>query len=116
MNRQEHLLTVAGEEGSEIQQRTSKALRFGMEQVQQARGDRPEQNPERLTNRQRILEEFHDLVAVLDMLGLVDVRMEELRDGENVAMIEVDLNAIRAKQNKVEHYLKLSAEQGTLTD
>jgi hypothetical protein len=115
MNRQEHLLTIVGEEGAEITQRATKANRFGLEQVQQARDDRPEQNPERLTNRERILEEFYDLVAVLDMLHMIKIE-EHPSDPRGVVEILIPREAILAKQAKVEHYLRtISTEHGTLT-
>ena len=53
MTREEHLLVVAMEECDEVSQRIAKALRFGLEQVQQDVGDKPEENPERLTNLER---------------------------------------------------------------
>lgn len=102
MNINEHLLTIAAEECNEVAQRISKALRFGMEQVQKAHDDQPEQNPRQLTNRQRIREEFIDLVAVLEM---IDPSFTSLDYGEGAA-----------KQAKVERYLKLSMAQGTLQE
>jgi hypothetical protein len=113
MNREEHLLTVAGEECSETHVRISKALRFGLDQIQEARDDKPEQNPERLTNRERILEEFFDLCAVLDMAHLIRI---DLHSATLATTIQVPRAAILAKQAKVEHYLKtVSAVNGTLT-
>lgn len=91
MNRHEHLLTILAEECAEVAQRASKALRFGMEEIQK---DQP------LTNAQRITQEFTDLVAVYGMLDLP-------------APLPCD---IVAKQERVEKYLKYSHEQGTLTN
>lgn len=92
MTRQEHLLTIAMEECAEVAQRISKAARFGLDEVQPGQA---------FTNRERVAQEFSDLVAVLDMLDpkLTAVSGEEMED----------------KVRKVEKYLKLSAEYGLLT-
>ena len=103
MNRQEHLMTVAMEECAEVAQRIAKAARFGMEQVQEDADDQPQENPERLTNRERILREYYDLRAVLGMLGIDAWDMSDrARQCE------------RAKVAKVERYLGRSARCGTL--
>ena len=100
MTRAEHLLTIAVEEAAEVTQRVCKAQRFGLQQVQQDADDKPEQNPMRLTNQERIQEEFADLVAVLEMIdpGLVTVTSMQ----------------IAAKRDKVERYLCRSERCGTL--
>lgn len=100
MNRQEHLMTIAMEECNEVAQRISKAMRFGMEQVQQDADDKPEQNPKRLTNRQRIIEEYEHLAAAMEMIGILSLS----RAG------------IDAKHRQVERYLLRSRENGTLTE
>lgn len=91
MNRAEHLLVRAMEECDEVSQRVSKALVFGLEEVQPGQGR---------TNRQRIVDEFHDLVAVLEMAGLHPRSLDDA--------------AISAKKAKVEKYLAYSRECGTL--
>lgn len=60
MNRTEHLLAIVSEECAEIQQNVSKALRFG---VDNHYPDKPG-----ITNGNQILEGFHQLRAVIDML------------------------------------------------
>ena len=100
MTRNEHLMTIAMEECSEIAQRISKALRFGLEQVQEDADDAPEQNPDRLTNRERIRKEYSDLAAMLEMIGI----------GAPLGR-EMD-----AKRAKVERYLQRSQRCGTLTE
>lgn len=104
MNRTEHYLTIAAEECAEIAQRCAKANRFGLEQVQQDADDKPEENPERLTNRERIREEFAHLVGVLDMLGIIDVSYIGHPDIRERA---------HQKQAKVERYLLRSQQCGT---
>lgn len=98
MTRKEHLLTILSEECAEVSQRASKALRFGVSEVQ------PEQP---LNNAQRIVEEFNDLFAVVEMLKNEGV----LNEKELITRESID-----AKQQKVEKFLKLSLRQGTLCD
>lgn len=98
MNRLEHLLTIAGEECSETQQRCSKALRFTMEEIHP---DKIE-NPYQATNAERILLEFNDLCGALELL--YDCRIEELLDRLKI----ID------KKNKIEKFLEYSRERGTL--
>lgn len=100
MTRQEHLMIIAMEECAEVQQRLSKALRFGLEQIQEKAIDKPEQNPMRLTNRERITDEYSDLIAVMRMLD----------------MDTVDLNKVQTKIAKVERYLQFSKQLGTLDE
>lgn len=65
------LLTILAEECCEVGQRVSKALRFGIDEIQ------PGQD---LTNAERIMQEVGDLLAVLGMLevnGVVDEKTIE---------------------------------------
>lgn len=95
MNRIEHLLTILGEECNEIGQRASKALRFGLSEIQPGQP---------LTNAERIVEEYADLQGVIEML--VD-------EGK---LVIGDLRAaIDAKKAKIEEHLLFSANCGTLT-
>ena len=105
MTREEHLLTIVGEECAEIAQRVAKALRFGMEQVQEDADDRPQENPERLTNRERIVREYYDLRAVLGMAGI------DAWDTSDLAR-----RCEAEKVRKVERYLQRSARCGTLEE
>lgn len=100
MNRHEQLMVRAMEECNEIAQRLSKALIFGMDQVQHLPGDKPEENPELHTNHERVRLEFRDLAAVLDMI-----------DPKLTAFSGIEFEA---KQAKVERYLLLSEQCGTL--
>ena len=111
MNRIEHLMTIGTEECVEVAQRLTKAQRFGLEQIQQDADDMPEQNPARLTNAARIVAEFYQLVAVLDMLGLLDT----VHAGDVVSVF-VPAPAIATKREKVERYLRRSAACGTFTE
>lgn len=97
MNRREHLLTILGEEGVEVAQRASKCLRFGDLEIQ------PGQDK---SNAERLMGEFMDLLALVEMAqeeGILPVlEMSERRQ----------LKA--AKKGKVEKYLEYSKSQGTL--
>ena len=95
MNRQEHLLLILEEECIETAQRVSKALRFSLEEVQPG---------QELSNADRLIYEFNDIVAMMEMLhdeGLIKDFHDPL--------------AIIKKKSKVEKFLKLSKEHGTLT-
>lgn len=94
MTRIEHLLWIIAEECAEVAQRASKAARFTLEECQ------PGQD---MNNEQRLWQEFNDLMAVMDMLA-------HEREHYGASMWQQD-----EKKKKVEHFLKYSAEQGTLT-
>lgn len=93
MDRQEHLLTIVAEECAEVHQRCSKALRFGMQETQ------PEQPH---TNENRILQEFNDLAAAMEMLFECPV--------QNL----LSPSEISTKKAKVEKFLRYSLECGSL--
>jgi NTP pyrophosphatase (non-canonical NTP hydrolase) len=96
MTRVEHLLFILAEECAEISQRVSKAARFGLYEVQ------PGQN---LTNVERMVAEYNDLLAVAQML-----------DEEGHFVADPNTRAIEAKRDQVEEYLRLSKECGTLNE
>lgn len=93
MNRTEHLLIILSEECNEVGHRVSKALRFGLDDVQK------DQN---FNNKQRLSDEVGDLIGVLEMLSSINAldkdRIEE---------------AMEKKHERVERYLKLSEKKGT---
>ena len=99
MNRKEHLLTILAEECCEVGQRVSKALRFTPEEVQ----PNHHQNPQQQSNAERIAYELTDLFAVAEMLV-----------AEGIIPDFRDINEMRAKWMKVEHYLEYSQKVGTL--
>lgn len=61
MSTQQYLLTCLAEECAEVAQRATKAIRFGMDEVQPG---------QQLTNFDRLQHELNDLMAVADLLGL----------------------------------------------
>ena len=96
MTRQEHLLVILAEECSEVAQRASKALRFGLEEIQPGELSKS-------TNADRIMHEYADLVAAIEMLQQCG------------ALPIVDLrNRIESKKNQVTKFLSYSRECGTL--
>lgn len=95
MKRAEHLLTILAEECCEVGQRVSKALRFGLDEVQK---DQP------LSNADRILEELHDLFSVAAILHAEGVIGPFIPPAETVSR----------KLAKIERYFAISREQGTL--
>ena len=94
MNRPEYLLTCLAEECSEVSQRISKALRFGLDEIQTGQS---------LNNEERILDEFIDLLAVMEILN---------REGV-LASPMITEDDIQQKQTKIEKYLEISRKQGT---
>lgn len=93
MKRIEHILFIIAEECAEVAQRASKAARFTLEEVQ------PGQD---LPNIERLWQEFNDLYAMMQMLH------------EETGYNGLSLKQREAKIAKVEHFLKYSAERGTL--
>lgn len=97
MTRTDHLLATLAEECAEVAQRVTKALRFGLDEIQPGQFK---------TNAERIKVEFLDLFAVWWML---------CREGVLEPIAPMDEPAIERKQRKVEEYLEYSDQQGRLT-
>lgn len=100
MNRDEHLWTIAAEEGAEVAQRATKILRFGAYEVQPD----PVQNPGRLNNLERFVGEVNDLLAMVGVLRAA---------GYDMSMVGNE-DALLAKCAKVEKFLDYSMAVGTL--
>lgn len=96
MTKTEHLLVCLAEECNEVAKRATKALRFGLSEVQSGQS---------LTNAQRINEEFNDLLAILEMLEEADLSLDSIGKRQ----------AVEAKKQKVARFLNYSAECGTLS-
>jgi len=96
MTEQEHLLTILMEECAEVQKACTKALRFGTE-------DRAPGSP--TTNREDIITEYFHVYATFDLLG---------RHNEDFRPPYGWFGVVKAKQEKVQHYLEYSRKQGTL--
>lgn len=99
MNRQEFLLTLLSEECAEVTQRCTKALRFGLDEVQTG---------QELSNAARINYEFCDLLSIHQTL--VD-------EGYLPHMTNAEIQAAHAKKKqKATKYDKMSRDLGTLVD
>ena len=96
MTRTENLLTILSEECVETAQRVSKAIRFTLSEILLWLN---------LTNAERIVYEFNDIVAV----------MEILKD-EGVFESIIDRDAIEKKKIKITKYLAYSIQIGTVSD
>lgn len=94
MTETEHLLTCLMEECAEVAQRASKALRFGLSEIQ------PEQS---LTNAQRLVAEINDLVAVVDMLHERELIVDTL-----------SRECVEEKKQKILRFMEYARECGTL--
>lgn len=95
MTRIEHLLTILAEECNEVAQRTSKALRFGLSEIQPGQP---------YTNQDRIWQELTDLYAVVSMITVA-------LDAQYVT----NPYDIKAKIERIEKFLAYSKQLGTLT-
>jgi NTP pyrophosphatase (non-canonical NTP hydrolase) len=105
MTRTEHLLVCLAEECNEVAQRASKALRFGLAEVE------PGQEK---TNARRIADEMNDVVAVYQMLAGPVVSSTTPLFAYGTA--DTYMADVRAKVAKIERYLAYSRECGTLQD
>lgn len=91
---EEHVLVTLMEECAEIAQRASKALRFGLDEIQPVETGGDGVTP----NRTRLTREVNDLLGVCQLLG-----------------IEYgDFAATEAKKAKVRYFAEYAREQGTL--
>jgi NTP pyrophosphatase (non-canonical NTP hydrolase) len=96
VNRTEHLLTCLAEECAEVAQRVSKALRFGLAEVQPGQDE---------NNAERIAGELNDLFAVANIL---------MGEGVLPENRSLDGLVIAAKRAKIERFMEISREQGAL--
>lgn len=97
MTRTELLLTQLSEECNEVGQRASKAIRFGLDEIQKGQN---------LTNAERIIYEFIDLITVIEKLA-----NENLLPNMQDVKFE---NYSHAKHIKIEKWLKYSEDCGVL--
>ena len=97
MTREEHLLSIVAEECAEVAQRATKALRFGLTDPA---GTQPGQD----NNKERLLQEYGDLMAAMRMLF-----PEEF---SHIPSTEYQ----QKKVERIEKFLILSKEIGRLDD
>ncbi len=98
--RKEYLLACLIEECQEVSQRATKALRFGLTEVQ------PGQD---LTNGSRIRGEFLDLLTVADLLRAEGVELFNFASNS-------DMRHMREKAEKVEKFMEYSKQVGAYRD
>lgn len=98
MNKNEYILTCLSEECAEVAHRVAKAQRFTLEECQPG---------QERTNAQRIVDEIHDLRAVIDLLYLEGVLPQPTPAEE--------ITAMNAKREKLSKFMAYSAYRGALT-
>lgn len=103
MTETQHLLTILSEECAEVQQRISKALRFGLYEVEPGQSDQ---------NESRIIRELCDLRGVLEMLNARGLLVMD----DGILMGPFLRGAVEAKKVKVRKFLDYSRSLGTLTE
>lgn len=98
MNHSENLLVVASEECAEIQKEIAKALRFGTDNHHP---DEPEK-----TNGERIIAEFHQLRAVMDMLVIQGI-LPAMTDSEISAIYRDKVEAVEKWEQYSKHICRV---------
>jgi hypothetical protein len=98
MTLHEHLLTQLSEEASEIAIDISKSLRFGLE-------DRNVLNPAGPTNRERLIAELNDLMAIVTLCTENGILPKDWQNAQ----------AQEAKLEKVYKFLLYANDRGTLS-
>lgn len=96
LTRTQHLLCLLAEECAEVSHRVSKALRFGLAEIQPGQA---------LTNAQQIAHEIQDVLAVIEML-----------EAEDALQRPADTHAIERKKAKVEQFMWYAVNCGELED
>lgn len=94
MTENEHRLNLLAEECIEVAHQVHKALRFGLDHTD------PKQD---LTNREIITVEYHDILAVLNMLEIF-----------GILNLKIDPNRLKIKKEKIEEFIRLSKHLGTI--
>lgn len=97
MNRKEYLLECLSEECNEVGQRVSKALRFGLSEIQDGQP---------FDNAERIVHELKDLLAVATIL-----QSEGL-----LSSVRVSPEEVGAKLTRIEKFMAISRREGTLIE
>lgn len=96
MNTQEYLLTHLAEEASEIVKDACKGLRFGLDDI--------DPNGDGTTNRERLINELNDMMAIVKRLELEKIIPEGWLSAEKMDV----------KSFKIRRFEKYSEKRGTL--
>lgn len=99
MTRHDLMLVKLMEECCEVAHVCSKALRFGVNEVYPGK-------PELGTNGERIMGEYADVFAIIEMLGEEDI----------LSIPDEFLSTVDERKARVEEYLRYSAECGRLEE
>lgn len=97
MNKLEYLLTVLSEECSEVSQQVAKIQRFGADNYHPTT---------KTVNRELLVKELNDLLAVVEMLNSMGFDLSDVGN-----RIDID-----NKKFKVSKYMVLSKELGNLEE
>ncbi len=100
MNRAEHILTCVGEEGCEVGQRISKALRFGLEERQPGQPD---------DNAERVRSEVYDLIGAYIFAADEGLLPPLHLDDDIITSVAAN------KRAKIEKFMAIAVAQGVLT-
>lgn len=101
MNREQWLLVSLSEECNELSKRVCKALRFGINEIQQGQN---------LNNRERIVSEFLDVLAVVSMLNVTDdLRKHDL-------YFDLDSSDITDRVLQREKWIKYAKSRGEINE
>lgn len=103
MNRKQLLLLKVMEECDELSQRASKAIRFGLHEIQDHVGE----NPNEATNLERLAAEYKDLFVSLQMV---------LAEENSVASMLLTETDIIKREERIHKYMEYSRQLGLLTD
>lgn len=95
MNKIEHLYSQLNQEGLEVCHEIDKILHFGADTIEPG---------QRLTNRQRLLNEIDDFMGALERLN------------DEGLGYEIDQKAVAAKKEKIDKFMKLAKKNGALRD
>lgn len=93
---QEHLLCILAKECADVSLRASKALMFGLRDIQEGQP---------LTNAERIVYEFSDLYSVVLLMHQ-----------QNLLPTTIDVEAVKKKTDKLMEFLAYSKKCGTLIE
>lgn len=97
MTTKEALLLKVMEECDELSQRCSKAIRFGLDEIQEGQN---------LTNEERLVEEYRDLKAAMNMLV----------DKNYIKSFTFNNYDLTKRIDKIDKYLDYSRKLGTIID
>jgi hypothetical protein len=97
MNKEQYLLICLAEECTEVGQRCTKALRFGLGEIQEG---------QQLNNAERLALEITDLTAVLrELISCIDPHVREDKMEEPEVLLD-------KKKSKIQEYMEYSKKRG----